>query len=451
MEEDTVPLRVDASSCVVCKRSKSNCINLIRSSLFPIKKRIIDQCDYLSMIHKHIGPLRMPNKPKICCSCLKFFDKLKYLIDLCAQVDSLQLDDTKDTFVLPEDPGKILENMGLVHARANSALDSANLETRKGNQTRKDCGCKCTCYKAGSATQPVDLSDPDTSNTSSGQSDKIIFREDRCRPILSKPWPGIKPLVISPVVSGDNSAIQSGSSTGKIEIQENPFRLIIHAPVAEAVQPIEPIPVKENLTREAEHGDVIHDHSYAPVETKTSRDIAEATKRHVFFSDEKITETTRWACEMTLSNIIRHIQNKDFEYAANDIMKVPQFQRKIEQKILHGVSTVCDKLVATSQGSKPSVLCMSDIQELCSRDIISEAYIELKKELPFVFEILLAVSTGMYMGKRAPIEMISMIYAMLMRTRNARLGAIQRMLTATAIHLKAEPEVWYGQDKDIWD
>jgi hypothetical protein len=193
-------------------------------------------------------------------------------------------------------------------------------------------------------------------------------------------------------------------------------------------------PYWENNLTEA----VSPDHSYA--RQTSSRRCAEANKTRVFF---RVNHNTDKDCEYEdiTGKVIKYLKDSDFEYAAFNILKIPPLRQALERQMLYNIDTICDGLCSKVRLPGPSVLGMMSISEMCSKDIVAEAYMELKRCLPFVFDILHVMSNSLMKKGPAPIEMISMIYGMLMKIRNSRLGAMQRVLTTTAIHLKAETEV----------
>ena len=80
-------------------------------------------------------------------------------------------------------------------------------------------------------------------------------------------------------------------------------------------------------------------------------------------------------------------------------------------------------------------------KKLPPEELSEAAYEELRKRVPLLYRVLVTASWSLSSNKSASEPVIALIYAMLMRARNARMIEYQKILTAVSLRYNAGNQV----------
>ena len=120
------------------------------------------------------------------------------------------------------------------------------------------------------------------------------------------------------------------------------------------------------------------------------------------------------------------------------------FMQTMEAVMIQEMNTVMVRLCSKTISPGPSVLrTYGNAKDLKSRDVMSEAAVELKREQPFLCKLLttLCDPPGDVEQRSNTHHVVSTIYGMLLYNRNKDVNAIQKMNTAAAVRLHAKNDL----------
>ena len=127
------------------------------------------------------------------------------------------------------------------------------------------------------------------------------------------------------------------------------------------------------------------------------------------------------------------------------VFRTAQLRKAVEGAILADVNSVVVHLCSKTLEPGPSVLrTMADTKSLQEEDVFSSAVLELKKNMPFVLDMLVTLCSPTCMTsaeKNDTLYTVAMIYGMVMYNRNPHLCALQKLNTAVAVRMHANNEL----------
>ena len=120
------------------------------------------------------------------------------------------------------------------------------------------------------------------------------------------------------------------------------------------------------------------------------------------------------------------------------------FMRSVEGYVIREINTTMVRLCSEKTKPGPSVLrTMANVEDLEGKDILTEATLELRREQPFLCQLLtvLCDPPGGEKQKDYTHHVIAMVYGILMYNRCRNLNAIQKLNTAAAIRYHVNNEL----------
>lgn len=127
--------------------------------------------------------------------------------------------------------------------------------------------------------------------------------------------------------------------------------------------------------------------------------------------------------------------------SSNHVAKVictecPDLLKSIQASLVNDINCIANHLCSKTVEPGPSVLrTFASPETLCEKDLLSEALVELKRTMPFVLDVLMALCNPPDSEKPYSHFTVAMIYGMAMHSRNNQLCAVQKMNTASAVRL----------------